>query len=341
MTRRPTLLDVAQRAGTSKTVASYALNGTGRVSPATRARVLAAAESLGWQPNTAARSLSALRSETVGLLLVRQDPSARAEPFLVHFMTGAETMLSSRGYMLLLHGVPDHNAACETYRRWWAQRRVDGVLILDLIVNDPRIPLAEELHLPAVAVGAAVPSTAVRSVTSGAPAALETVIDYLAASGHRRLGWVGGDRHYEQTRLREAALRAAAERRGVEAFHVRWTDSSAQHGARATRELLSLADRPTAVLYNNDVMAAAALGVIREMGLRVPEDVSIIAGEDTELCRLVHPQLTALSRDIEVAGKLAAAALLDALAGEPPSTYRLPAPELMVRASTAAMPPGA
>ncbi len=308
MTRRPTLLDVARCAGTSKTVASYALNGTGRVSAATRSKVLAAAEALGWQPNTAA-------------------------PFLVHFMTGAERKLSGHDYMLLLHYVADHTAACETYRRWWGERRVDGVLMLDLIVDDPRIDVAEELHLPAVVLGGPAMSGSVRSLTSGVAGKLGAVVDYLAASGHRSLAWVGGDQQYQQTQLRESILREAAARRGMD-FHVRLNDSSREQGTRATRDVLSLPEAPTALLFNNDVMAAAALGVTREMGIRVPEEVSIIAGEDTELCNLVHPQLTALSRDIPTVGTLAATALLDIIAGEPAESYMLPAPELKVRAST-------
>ncbi len=105
--------------------------------------------------------------------------------------------------------------------------------------------------------------------------------------------------------------------------------------ARATRRLLSSAQRPTAVIYDNDVMAIAGLSVAQEMGLTVPGDLSIVAWDDSPLCRLVHPPLTALGRDIPAYGAHAARQLLAVVAGQPAGRVQDETPHLTPRGSTA------
>ena len=113
------------------------------------------------------------------------------------------------------------------------------------------------------------------------------------------------------------------------------TDYSREMGAQATRSLLTRPDRPTAITYDNDVMALAALGVAAEFGLTVPDDLSIVAGDDSELCVLVSPSVTALSRDVVAYAKLAAHVLLEAVNGAVPQSRCTPSAQLVARGSTA------
>ncbi|MEV0716721.1 LacI family DNA-binding transcriptional regulator [Asanoa sp. NPDC050611] len=333
--KRPTIADIAQRAGVSKGAVSYALNGQRGVSEATRRRILAIAEEIGWNPHSAARALSGAAAETIGLALRRPARVLGFEPFYMELISGVEAELSARSQALMLQIVPDADAEIDVYRRWWGERRVDGVLICDLRVSDPRIPVVTDLHLPAIVVGGPEGVGEVPNVWSDDATALVETVEYLAALGHRRIARVAGLPDLWHTRVRAGAFEGACER-----LDVRWsptigTDYSGEEGARATRRLLSGETRPTAVIYDNDVMAVAGLGVAQEMGLTVPGDLSIVAFDDSPLCRLVHPALTALTRDIPAFGALAARQLLTAISGQPVGSVEDTTAKLVPRASTA------
>lgn len=115
------------------------------------------------------------------------------------------------------------------------------------------------------------------------------------------------------------------------------TDYSGEAGARATRSLLTAAapDRPTAIVYDNDIMAVAGLAVAAEMGLSVPDDVSLLAWDDSQLCRITHPPLSAMSHDVHGFGAEAARTLFGVITGDGPGSHPVPTPVLTPRGSTA------
>src|SRR4029453_17098926 len=153
MTKRATIADIAERAGLSKGAVSYALNGQPGVSEATRQRVLKLAAQMGWRPNSAARALSASRAGALGLVMARSASTLGVEPFFIKLLSGIENTLAARSIALLLQVVPDHDAEVEAYRRWFAERRVDGIFLIDLRIEDKRVLVLEELGLPAVVIG--------------------------------------------------------------------------------------------------------------------------------------------------------------------------------------------
>ncbi|WP_409074258.1 LacI family DNA-binding transcriptional regulator, partial [Micromonospora chalcea] len=136
--KRPTIADVARRAGVSKGAVSYALNGQPGVSEATRQRILAIAAEIGFRPSSAARALSGATAKAVGLALCRPARILGIEPFFMELISGVEAELSARSYALTLQVVSDQDAEIAVYRRWWAERRVDGVLVCDLRTDDRR-----------------------------------------------------------------------------------------------------------------------------------------------------------------------------------------------------------
>ena len=152
---RPTINDVARVAGVSKGAVSFAFNDRAGLSPETRARILAAAAELGWTPSSRARALSVSRALAVGLVIARPPETLRADPFFPSFIAGVESELATHGYALLLQVVPEHDGEQQTYRRLAVEGRVDGVFLTDLLVEDPRPALLEELGLPTVIVGPA------------------------------------------------------------------------------------------------------------------------------------------------------------------------------------------
>ena len=151
--RRVTIRDIAERAGVSKGAVSYALNGRRGVSEETRVRILGIADELGWYPNRAARALSAARADACGLVLARPARTLALEPFFMEFIAGVELELASRSIALTIQLVPDIHEEIAVYRRWWGEHRVDGVLMVDLRVKDPRVDELVRLGLPTVVVG--------------------------------------------------------------------------------------------------------------------------------------------------------------------------------------------
>jgi DNA-binding LacI/PurR family transcriptional regulator len=333
--KRPTIGDIAERAGVSKGAVSYALNGQPGVSELTRQRILTIAEQIGWQPNRAARALSGARADAVGLIIARPARVLGLEHFFMAFISGLEAELSARHIALMLQVVHDHGEEIDAYRRWWAERRVDGVIVVDLHVDDERVPVLEQLALPAVIVGGPDGLGSLAGVWIDEAGAVSSAVDYLVALGHRRIAGVAGLPSLQHTRIRTEALHRAIARHGLPTAQVIQTDYTGEEGAQATRTLLSQSTRPTAILYDNDVMAVAAIGVAQEMGVDVPRDLSIVAWDDSPLSQLVRPALTALSRDIPAYGAHAAALLLSQLDGRTVERMQDVAPRLIPRASTA------
>jgi DNA-binding LacI/PurR family transcriptional regulator len=335
VTKRATIADIAKRAGVSKVAVSYALRGQPGVSETTRRRVLELATEMGWHPNSAARALSAARAGAVGLVLARPASLLGVEPFTMKLVSGIETTLATRSIALLLQVVPDHDAEVAAYRRWWAERRVDGILLVNLLVDDKRVPVLEELGLPAVVIGGPGHHGSLPGVWSDDASAMAMVVEYLAALGHRRIARVAGPPGMLHTELRSRAFDEVAARLRLESAVTMATDYTAEQGAQGTRRLLSAARRPTAILYDNDVMAVAGTSVAHEMAVDVPQDLSIVAWDDSVLCEIVHPPLTALSRDIVAYGAHAAERLLDLLDGTAVRDLEDAMPRLVTRGSTA------
>lgn len=335
MTKRVTIADVARKAGLSKGAVSYALNGQPGVSESTRQRVLRLALEMGWHPNSAAKALSGARAGAFGLVLARPASTLGVEPFFMKLISGMESAMAAGGTALLLKVVPDHDAEIATYRRWWAERRVDGVFLIDLRRADRRVAVLEELKLPAMVAGGPGHHGTLPGVWIDDAGAMVMAVEYLAALRHRRIARVAGLEGLLHTELRTDAFSSVAERLGLTWWTTVNTDYSPDQGAQATRRLLSAEEPPTAIVYDNDVMAVAGVSVAHEMGVDVPGEVSMMAWDDSVLCEIVHPALTAVSRDVVAYGAQVAGHLLALLNGEAVTDVEQAPPRLVVRGSTA------
>jgi DNA-binding LacI/PurR family transcriptional regulator len=333
--KRPTIADIAQRAGVSKGAVSYALNGQPGVSDATRQRIVAIAREIGFSPNNAARTLSGATARAVGLTLCRPARILGIEPFFMGLISGFEAELAARGFALTLQLVADPETEVEVYRRWWSEQRVDGVFVTDLRDDDIRIPVLQELQLPAVVIGGPGDTGSVAQIWSDDAGAVTEAVRYLVALGHHRIARVGGPPALLHTQTRTRAFDAVCAALGLESAGTMPSDYTGEEGGRATRRLLTRADRPTAIIYDNDVMAVAGLAVAQGMGLRVPDELSIVAWDDSPLCSLVHPPLTALSRDISEYGAHAARQLFAAIDGAQVGNVQAGTARLTPRGSTA------
>jgi DNA-binding LacI/PurR family transcriptional regulator len=323
---RVTIRDVAARAGVSKGAVSLAFNHKPGLSEATRDRIFAAARELGWAPNLTARSLAGARVDVVGLAICRPARMLGLEPFYMEFISGVESVLTERSCSLLLRLVRNVREEAGLLESWWKGRQIGGAILVDFGADDP-----------VVAVGHPSLTGGLTSVWTDDATAVTEAVRYLAALGHRRIARVGGAAALGHTAMRTAAFDQAARSLELAGAWQVTTDYSGEAGARATRSLLTAApqDRPTAIVYDNDIMAVAGLSVASEMGLRVPADVSLLAWDDSQLCRLTHPTLSAMSHDVHGFGADAARTLFGVITGEDPGSHPVPTPVLTPRGSTA------
>ena len=356
--KRPTITDIAREAGVSKGAVSYALNGRPGVSEATRHRITRIARELGWSPSSTARALSGGRAGAIGLVL--DGPSELVVPAL----------LDGFSPELVVQVATSRDAVLAVYRRWRAERKVDGVLLMGPECAAELV----RIGLPAVVLGGpgglpGVPSVRVDD-TAGAAEALE----YLAALGHRRVVRIPGAAAFAEEGERAEAFTAEARRLGLAAglgdrgsasgvdpvadFGIRAVGlenragisasrpafRSGSHRTRAAvrvepsadavRHVLTSRPRPTALLCDTDVLAVAALVAARELGLAVPGDLSVVSWDDSALCHLVRPALSAIRRPLPELGGLAASMLRDLIAGEEVGDGWASRPRLITRGST-------
>jgi DNA-binding LacI/PurR family transcriptional regulator len=336
--QRVTIKDVAARAGVSKGAVSLAFNHKPGVSEATRERIFAAARDLGWAPSATARSLSNQRVDIIGLALCRPARLLGLEPFYMDFISGIESVLAERSCSLLLRLVRDLDEEIALYKEWWRGRMIAGAILVDFREDDPRVPSLEGLGLPAVAVGHPSLTGPFPAVWTDDASAVAEAVRYLAALGHRRIARVGGPADLGHSAIRARAFADTTRGLGLEEARQIATGFDEKEGARATRTLLLAADRPTAIVYDNDIMAVAGAGVAAEMGFTVPDDLSLLAWDDSQLCRITHPTLSAMSHDVHHFGAEVARVLFDVIGNVHTGGHQVPTPSLTPRGSTARAP---
>ncbi|MFB9361864.1 LacI family DNA-binding transcriptional regulator [Actinoplanes nipponensis] len=330
--RAATMADIARRAGVSRIAVSYALNNRPGVSADLRQRILLIARELGYRANGPALALHGAAAHAIGLVLLRSSAALTVEVFRRQLIAGIQAELAGRGFGLALQLVADLEEEAQVHRRWSAERRVDGVLICDPREDDPRLAEVRRLGLPAALI-ASTPDDGLPGAWCDDTGWTRELVAYLAGLGHVRVARVSGPAGMVHTTIRDETMARSCAERGMALTIVR-ADYTGGAGAERTRELLRAPDRPTAIVYDNDVMAVAGLGVAGELGLAVPADLSIVACEDSPLCQVVGPPLTVIRRDIAAYGGLAAAQLFAALDGDVRPPVRAESGRLEVRRST-------
>ncbi|MEU3644744.1 substrate-binding domain-containing protein [Lentzea sp. NPDC034063] len=266
----------------------------------------------------------------IGLVLARPARLLGVEPFFMEFIAGIEERLAERDLSVLLHVVADHEAEITAYRRWASRDLVDAVVVVNPVVDDPRPAVLAEIALPAVVVGDDPVLPCVRTDHAGPVA---EALGHLLSLGHRRIARVTGPSALLHTRARTDALLAGCAQAGVDPVIVEG-DYSEEAGAKLTASLLSGPEPPTAILYDNDVMAVAGLAAAAELGVAVPASVSLVAWDDSTLCRLASPALTTMSVDVHQFGVSVAESVLERIDGGPVTPRWSPTARYLPRGTT-------
>lgn len=282
-----------------------------------------------------AATLSTTTAEKTFGIVLRRAPGHRGmDVFFTNLLDGIDAGLRPHDAHIELLIVSSQDQDLEALRRWAKERLVDGVIIADITDDDPRPELCRDLSLPAVSLGTGADG-AMSGVVVDNAAAARIAVDYLVDLGHRELARVTGPSRLTHTGERDRAFVSQVEGLGATGV-LREGDYSREAGYRCTEELLHSTPRPTAILYDNDAMAVAGLDAARDAGLSVPEDLSIVAWDDSALSRLSTPPLSVVSRDVHELGETLAAALLAAAAGEVVELRHGVDAHVIARGSTAA-----
>ena len=330
---RVTISDIARRAGVTTGAVSLAINGKPGVSDITRDRILKIADEMRWRPNHAAKTLRGKSPRSIGLVLTRPEEVVGEEVFFTKFLVGAQSVLSQRGFSLQLRMATDLAAESAIHAEWIADGRVDGILVLDPRSDDPRLAALLELGQPAVIVGGDIDATTLTSVRTDDGPLMRAVFDHLIGLGHQRIGYVTGDQSFAHIRRRIDAFTDYALKAGIWGITLTG-DFVPKRAKEATRKLMSSPKRPTALIFDNEVMTIAGMATLAEMELSVPADVSVLSWEDSATCQVLHPTLTALNRDAAALGRQAAGGILRLLDCDPADEPAMPA-TVVPRESTA------
>jgi LacI family transcriptional regulator, galactose operon repressor len=332
-----TIDDVAEHAGVSIKTVSRVLNREPNVRQATRDKVLATAESLGYAPNISARRLAARRSFIVALVY-RDDDVNYYTPDIQH---GALDVCRERGYNLLLHPCQgSFGDASDELEQLTKQSLLDGFIITPPLSDSRKLlgQLARQ-GVPFVRVSQLYRGELSPSVSVGDRAGAYKMAEYLASLKHRDVAFIVGNENQGASIDRLRGYREAVRDFGLR-DHAEWVrqgDFTFESGVRCMEELLSLRKRPTAVFASNDDMAAGALQVAHRRGLVVPADVSVVGFDDISMAQRLWPPLTTVRQPIKRAAAIATGMLLDSLRNRDfvPVNQEIPG-ELVIRESAAA-----
>ena len=328
---RPTLDEVALRAGVSRSAASRAMNNAPHVNPLKRDAVMRAAEELGYIPNATARALATSKVGSVVLVVSNEDPAFFADPFFSQIIVGIATALEKSELVLTLMLASPVSGPVRLERLLRA-RRADGVMVLALRENDPLNQVIASTDLPIVFCGRTLGTEPRWYVDADNRGGARLATEHLINAGCRRIATIIGPMTLEASVSRYRGFADALAVAGLTSNWFEEADFTHEGGTRAMETLLE--DHPDldAVFVGSDNMAAAAVRVLKAHGRAVPEDVMVIGFDDLAVAQQTEPTLTTVSQPISALGQEMAMMLIRLIDGENPSPIILPT-HLVVRES--------
>jgi LacI family transcriptional regulator len=339
---RPTQVDVARLAGVSRATVSYVLNGLteGRVpiSEETRQRVLDAIEELGYEPDARAQALRSGSTKTIALII----PDLR-NPHFCEYATGIEEAARASGYHLLLSSTNLNDEYAVDIFKDLARRRFDGLILASSFIlesDEAQDTLAHirKRGLPIVELSE---NYGVDSVSADYREATREVMSYLLSLGHRRIGLIYGVGGHELGEDRLQPYQASLQAAGipVEAELIVECGPTIEDGYQASLKLLKLASRPTAIIAINDLLAISTVRAAADLGLRIPQDLSLVSYDDIPMANYLVPRLTTVTKDALTLGRKAFELLLTRIQDPDLPRQRIHSPsKLILRESTGPAP---
>jgi DNA-binding LacI/PurR family transcriptional regulator len=306
---RPTLDDVAKRAGVGRGTVSRVVNGSTAVRPATRSAIERAIAELGYVPNRAARSLVTHSTDSVALVVSESEARVFTEPWFAQIIRGVNAALSQTSltlWLVMVRSPTERDKVIEQLD----QQYFDGVLLLSLHDDDPLPNVLVERGMPAVRAGRSASmlrdgTTPLSYVDVDNVAGAYTAVAHLAKLGRRTVATIAGP-----TDMGVGVARLEGYRQAVREFRlaqddnlIAYGDFSEEQGARAARDILAARPDIDAVFAASDLMAAGAICALRDAGRRVPDDVALVGFDDATIARQTDPPLTTVHQPVEEMGR--------------------------------------
>ena len=300
--------DIAKACGVSVATVSKALNGHNDISQATKEKVREAARQMGYMPNSAARALKTNRTYNLGVLFVDEAQSGLTHEFFAAVLDSFKRHAEGRGYDITFI---NHNIG-HGHSSYLEHCRYRGVIAACIKFDDPEVIELANSNLPIVTVDHVFNNRA--AVLSDNTDGVHKLVDQLAALGHERIAYIHGENHSAVTQKRLVGFYRACAAHGItvpDAYIVPSTYRDAKSCAAATRQLLALPQRPTAILFPDDFSAIGGIQTIREEGLLIPRDISVAGYDGNLISQIMSPQLTTYRQDTEALGRAAAELLIE------------------------------
>ena len=324
--------EVARTAGVSIQTVSAIVNDKPGITDATRDRVLAAVNALGYRPYSVARSLRTRKTYTLALVV-----SDIANPSFATMASAAEKVAQSLGYSLVVFNTHDDMQRESSHIQAAIERWIDGVMFVAAQDNMESLALLESSGIPSVAIDRIPEGYQGPSVTLDNCSAGDIAARHLFNRGHRRFGHISGPLRLRLARERREGFLSTLTELGIAADQCAVSEGNWEciSGYHAMQQLLAGAQHPTAVFSANDRMAIGAMSAAEEAGLRVPQDISIVGLDDIEVAAYQQPPLTTVRQPFAELATLAIELLLKNVMGEVASTTQIVvSPKLVVRQST-------
>jgi LacI family transcriptional regulator len=335
--RTATLKSISKATGFSVTTVSRALGGFTDVNAATRQLIVEEAQRQGYEPNLLARLLQGQRSQTLGLIIPSAGPRF-SDPFFSALVAGIGNEAAAAGFDLLVSTHAPNPGEVDNYRRMVAGRRVDGLILSRVRMEDARIDYLLQTQMPFVVFG----RTTSKNhdyvyIDVDGFSGQNALTRHLIELGHQRIAYISPPQHltFSQLRIQGFENAMAAHHLPIPPDYVIEGDLTEAGGFQAAAMLLNLPEAPTAIMTGNDLMAFGVMSQLQSRGLRVGVDVAVGGFDDVPLAEHFHPGLTTVRQPIYDIGQRLAQLLLRQIAGEPlTETGILLSPELVVRASS-------
>jgi len=327
--RRVNIQEVAKEAGVSPSTVSRALNGFPGISEKTRERIVEIARKLNYRPNYRGQILTTQSTKNIGLLI-----TDITNPFFPELVMGAEEYASKSGYTVLLGNTSESEEKETNYLDFFSRGPVDGIIISASRVSNEHIIMLAEEGLPIVVINRILEHPKISYVSTDMEKGGYLATMHLLRLGHSKIAFINGPKHSEVSQRRLEGYKKALKEVGVDynpdliSFNVPISES----GYKEAIKLLCTGEAPTAIFTYNDVMAFGVIKAAKELGIKIPEELSVVGFDDIFFSSFTDPPLTTIKQFKEELGRMAVELLFKLMEGERESL--LIEPELIIRNTT-------
>jgi DNA-binding LacI/PurR family transcriptional regulator len=314
-----TIKEVAKLAGVSPSTVSRVISDSPRISDETKQTVREIMDELGYHPNAIARSLVNKATNTIGIVMPQSTERAFLNPFFPQALSGVSAAAHEQGYCILLSTGKSEKEQLESIQSIVMGGRVDGVIIMYSSVDNEVMDALEKLRTPIVVIGKPLKSKATLYVDNDNVEASFSVTEKLIKNGHKRIAFISGSFRLVVSLDRLDGYMNALKKYEIpftKEYIVELSEFVKQGAYERTKQLLSLEERPTALVVTDDVMAFGAMDAIKESGLRIPEDIEVMSFNNVPSAELTSPSLTSVDIDAFALGYESSKLIIEKIRGE-------------------------